>query len=94
MPSDRYIDLTLGASGSTYTAPANGYFVLNKRATGTNQYIYLGDVENKMAIRLNATEPSNGQIFLPVRKNEKVNVSYTYGGDTIEFRFVYAEGEN
>ena len=26
MPSSRYIDLTLGASGSTYTAPANGWF--------------------------------------------------------------------
>lgn len=28
MPSNKYIDLTLGASGSTYTAPANGYFQL------------------------------------------------------------------
>lgn len=27
MPSDKYIDLTLSASGSTYTAPANGLFV-------------------------------------------------------------------
>ena len=25
-PSSKYIDLTLGASGSTYTAPANGWF--------------------------------------------------------------------
>ena len=28
MPSNRYIDLTLGASGTQYTAPANGYFAL------------------------------------------------------------------
>lgn len=25
MPSSKYIDLTLGASGTTYTAPANGW---------------------------------------------------------------------
>lgn len=29
MPSTTYTDLTLGASGATYTAPANGYFTIN-----------------------------------------------------------------
>ena len=33
MPSDNYIDLTLGASGANYKAPANGYFCL-KAAPG------------------------------------------------------------
>ena len=30
MPSDTYVDLTLGSSGDTYYAPANGWFYLNK----------------------------------------------------------------
>ena len=29
MPSSRYINLTLGASGTVYTAPANGYFAVH-----------------------------------------------------------------
>ena len=28
MPSNKYINLTLGASGTTYTAPADGYFTI------------------------------------------------------------------
>ena len=39
MPSNRYIDLTLGVSGTTYTAPADGYFTVNKSATASGEYI-------------------------------------------------------
>src|SRR5574344_14504 len=39
MPSNSYIDLTLGASGSTYTAPANGWIYWAKVAGGDWFYI-------------------------------------------------------
>ena len=41
MPSLHYDDLTLGASGTSYTAPSNGYIYISKVATANNQYIYV-----------------------------------------------------
>ena len=38
-PSSRYINLTLGASGSTYTAPANGWFTMNAVKPNAGQVI-------------------------------------------------------
>ena len=87
-PSSRYENLILGASGTEYTAPANGWFDLRKGAS-SGQYIKLiGKVESCVN--------SSGQVicaFLPIRKGQKVKVDYTATGTTHTFRFVYAEGE-
>ena len=37
-PSSRYEDLILGATGTKYTAPANGWFFISKKTASTNQY--------------------------------------------------------
>lgn len=87
-PSNRYEDLTLGAAGTFYTAPANGYFDLRKGAS-SGQYIKLNGW-------LESAVNSSGQIisaFLPVRKGDRIEVFYTATGTTHIFRFVYAEGE-
>ena len=94
MPSDRYIDLTLGASGTTYTAPANGYFMLNKVTTSTNQHIYMFNVITKMQSSSWANIQGYGlKVFLPCRKNDVIQIDYTAAGLIEEFRFIYAEGE-
>jgi hypothetical protein len=96
MPSDRYIDLTLGASGSTYTAPANGKYYLAKisGATGfrnialsnvTAHYLVHDFSENTIGITLNAN--------LEAKKGDIVRIDYTSTGSTIDFKFIYAEGE-
>ena len=90
MPSNRYIDLTLGASGSTYTAPANGwvYFqTLNTTQVGY-QAIYTGyiGIENRTTIMSSACT-----VFLPVREGYNFFVYYDTQG-TRTFRFIYAEG--
>lgn len=41
LPSDRYIDLTLGNSGATYTAPADGWYVVVKNNGLNNAYQYV-----------------------------------------------------
>ncbi len=46
MPSNRYIDLTLGASGATYTAPANGYIFLEMVGTQAQQNGYINSPSN------------------------------------------------
>ena len=101
MPSSRYIDLTLGASGSTYTAPANGWFRLVKKPTATGQYIlfssnkyYNGQINSDQgAIQVSGwTEPQ--VIIIPVLKGDQIICYYNFGGATIKFEFMYAEGEN
>ena len=97
MPSSRYIDLTLGANGATYTAPANGYFYVKKNFTTSGQYIWF-ELYNSTDVIMDITfwGSNSGFIgaFIPVSKGNKVVVHYTASGDTLSFRFIYAEGEN
>ena len=102
MPSSRYIDLTLGASSASYTAPANGYFCFNGKDssnTGTaevvirNQTRYFGVAGTK-----NSTlAPSWAGYILPAKKGDIVYLYYigTLALDNTNWswRFYYAEGE-
>lgn len=93
MPSSKYIDLTLGASGSTYTAPANGWYYLSKwAANNVSQYISL---RNQTAVDM-AIEWRGivgvARIFIPAKKGDIVIVDYDAQGNTEVLRFIYAEG--
>lgn len=93
MPSGRYVDLTLGASGATYTAPADGYVAFSKYATGANQTI---NITCNKFISFAWAHIGSINIFtwMPVKKGDVFNVGYsaagTYTGNY--FRFIYAEG--
>ncbi|MBS7390942.1 MAG: hypothetical protein KIG51_02465, partial [Fibrobacter sp.] len=98
MPSGRYIDLTLGANGSTYTAPANGYFVLwsSLNSSQYNKYIAIHKLNQSTvgsSFAYEAVVPSEYQIPLvaPVKCGEIITIAYTIGAAM--FRFYYAEGE-
>ena len=93
MPSSRYIDLTLGASGTGYTAPANGWVMIEKVANGAGQRLALG-VSSCQRYTFNSH--ASGDILaqtIPVKKGTSFYVSYSLGGATNMFRFIYAEGE-
>lgn len=93
MPSNRYIDLTLGASGTTYTAPADGYVYLWKETDATNQFITLTNNSNGLAIHQWVSLAGGGCAgYVPVKKGDIVSITYTAGGTTNVFRFIYAEG--
>ena len=103
-PSNRYIDLELGASGSTYTAPANGYFCWN--GIVNNSYIVLTigatDVSNvnnalktaKRGYTANSTSQEGKAFVAEVVKNTVIHV--WFGGNSISgsFKFIFAEGSN
>lgn len=90
MPSNKYIDLTLGASGSTYTAPANGYAYLSRTTTATGQYIALSSI---IAIKtISTTKNQSLEVFIPVKSGNSFTANYT-AGTLGAFRFVYAEDE-
>nr|DAJ14491.1 MAG TPA: hypothetical protein [Siphoviridae sp. ctD5s5] len=89
MPSNRYVDLTLAASGSTYTAPANGYFSWYCYKNN-NGYIFVQSSASLLPNRVaNASNDIAG--FMPVKKGDIVMVEYA----NLKFnrlRFIYAEG--
>ena len=93
MPSTRYIDLTLGASGSTYTAPANGWFHINGGSKSGNKWVNISNGICSMA-SISISGVYNAKVLYPVKKGDIVTVSYTLDTDNQMFRFIYAEGEN
>lgn len=91
MPSDSHIDLSLGASPSTYTAPADGYYSLIKGING-GEYLAL---TNMNAVLASVGVPSaygNGIAVVPARKGDVVLAAYSASSPLIHFRFIYAEG--
>lgn len=95
MPSNTYVDLTLGASGSTYTAPADGWFAgwtASSIDTGAYFTLMVGEVGNSYASEVYRESPYNFQcpILLPVKKGAVVTAQYTVGLSM--FRFYYAVG--
>lgn len=92
MPSNKYIDLTLGATGSTYTAPANGWFQC--ACVGTIGSTYFELVNGFIASSTASFVGGWARASIPVKKGDIVTVYY--GGNNFInrlFRFTYAEGE-
>lgn len=92
MPSDTYTDLALQASGTTYTAPANGYYYLRMIAT-TNANC--GFQMNSGILGINEEVFQSGAHtggIIPVKTGDSVGISY-WNSNVEAFRFVYAEGE-
>ena len=93
MPSSVYDDLTLGASGSTYMAPANGWLVLKKLTNGGNQEIRLTNESNGLVgyAYANNSGFSIGASII-CKAGDEITVYYSAGGATQSYRFIYAEG--
>lgn len=104
MPSSRYIDLTLGASGTIYTAPANGYFSISKVAGGDWYYVNLSVLKDGVETFTEIadilyehfqdayrTSPCTSKVS--VKKGQKMYLTYNASGALNWFRFIYAEGD-
>lgn len=93
MPSNRFVDITLGASSSTYTAPADGWFSFASDATtAAGQYCRL---INTNSANYRVSSYSNGpkqyiEVILPVFKGQSIAVYYT--APVAAFKFIYAIG--
>lgn len=89
MPSGTYNALTLGASGSTYTAPADGYFAFYTDSITTSILANYGGLYGNVCV--NSSGFSNWN-FLPVSKGVTVILYYGLLGSNSRLFFVYAQG--
>lgn len=92
MPSNKYIDLT-STSGSTFTAPSNGYVVFKNNNTGTSNVQAYIENQTKNMISTVSSYYNNGGGFLPVNKGDIIYLYKNSGVSVIYYRFIYAEGE-
>lgn len=94
MPSNRYIDLTLGATGATYTAPANGYFCIHANGNGSNNWIeMINNSASSFARGLYGTITWQFKNALEAKSGDIVSIKYSNINTPAVFRFIYAEGE-
>ena len=92
MPSaTKYTDLTLGASGAIYTAPATGWFLIDKSAND-QEYVYIGSTSGA-AFTLSSSGLQGICATIPVSKGKTISISYNASRQTNRFRFIYATGE-
>ena len=103
-PSDRYVDLTLQASGTQYTAPANGWFYTKytKNSETATQSMILGfsseDIDglgNFITMGMNSLVTNTYyRINQPIKAGKKMRFSYqkANANDTIVLGFCYDEG--
>ena len=92
MPSGKYIDLTLGATGTTYFAPANGFYFLQGTGTSSSNHINLERKGNIYGTKVPLVNGGEGKILFPVKKGDEVYLGYV-NIKNVKFRFIYAEGD-
>lgn len=95
MLSDSFIEMTLGATETTYTAPADGAFFIGKNAAGANQHIYADVYKGNTFLYTcnmlsHSTESLN--LLIPVSKGSSVIIRHNLSGTTNVFHFIYANG--
>lgn len=94
MPSKRSIELTLEVTGTTYLAPGNGWFVVNKGAGLAHGYIQMVNNTTGLRSQARAGNSTNDWVFcnIPVSKGDAVRITYSLTGTTNSFLFVFANG--
>ena len=92
MPSNKSINLSVGASGSVYAAPANGYFAFSTTNTASAvNYTYLRNETTNMCFYAMANAGIVADGFIPAKKGDLVSLGYV-SSIINTFKFIYAEG--
>ena len=93
-PSNKRIELTLGASRQSYTLPATGFLCINKVATAANQHAFMqNNTNNAMDINCVVAGANHScACWCWGQKGDSIRVDYSAAGQLNDFCFVYAEG--
>lgn len=97
LPSNTYLALTLGTSGATYTAPADGFIAVSFSVSqGGVLDIKTYDNSSNILIEERRAFPGSGSSvlasFVPIRKNQTFSITYASVTSTQFFKFIYAVG--
>ena len=93
MPSGTYIQLTAGASGTAYTAVADGYVQWSVRPTGAGVLIGLTNVTGNIASYLTCVNAGYlYDTYIPVKKGQTFGLYYSGALDVNNLFFTYASG--
>ena len=91
-PSNSRIHLTLGSSGSSYVMPADGYLNWNGSFTSTSGYLRLSGKISSCVYSASVSPGQPYRTFIPVSKDESVNITHSSIKETFTFDFIYATG--
>ncbi len=86
-PSYTFITPTVGASGSTYTAPANGWLVLSGTCTADHQFVNIIGRLDAVCFGVNT---KNVMCWIPILKGLTATIYYNTTDTAL--KFVYAVG--
>jgi len=88
--NSRNTDMTLGASGTVYVAPTDGYFFLSKSATAVGQYIRMTISNNNNYYITNyaSVATASVDVLFPVARGTGISITYDVDGTTNCFRFI------
>ena len=90
MPSNKYVNLTLGENNSKYIAPADGYFAITAQLTKNNGSVAMF-ANNIYNYAFNSFSGAWLGTFIPIKKGATMVIQYQDIKATV-FAFVYAEG--
>lgn len=98
MPSNKADVLTLGASGASYAAPANGYFAFFAQyQSGADAWVNIQNLNTTAAIigmeHFWYSSKGSARLFCPAKKGDKIAINYNGVLKGVYFYFIYAEGE-
>ena len=95
-PSNRNTILTLGNSGATYTAPANGWIQVNTWTTTAGlSYLHINNVTSRLGELIVPNQDSGYQYkgYVPCSKGDNVLVYYdNLDLNKTQLLFIYAQG--
>ena len=96
MPSDTYDELTFGSSGTTYTAPEDGWFYAASSCSSSSYseiaiYIESVSLTSRFVLVNNADHTNNISAWVHVKKGEIIYLTYSKTSDAY-IRFYYAVG--
>lgn len=94
-PSSKYIDLTLGADGATYTMPATGVLSFLGRWSNSDSYLQIANTTSSYIKIQTPNIVATGYWGFPmsVKKGDVIRINYNKAPLDVVLRFTYAEGE-
>ena len=92
MPSSLRTSFTVGATGTSYTAPADGWFVVIFNFTSnTDNYVQVNTSAGLNFQEHNDT-PGSFSFFIPVARKQTIDLIYQGTIKSKSLTFIYANG--